>query len=101
MGLSMNEHGLYHLKECNKEKGKKVDCLFKTEKDIFNYLKIEYKSPEERKDGRSVILLSSSKISDGKINATNNLQTFKQAGLPFLQTLNEIQVTHMYELSNQ
>jgi len=101
MGLSMNEHGLYHLKEGNKEKGKKVDCLFKTEKDIFNYLKIEYKSPEERKDGRSVILLSSSKISDGKINATNNLQTFKQAGLPFLQTLNEIQVTHMYELSNQ
>jgi NAD-dependent DNA ligase len=94
MGLSMNEHGLYHLKEGNKEKGGKVNYVFKTEKDIFDYLKIEYKSPEERKDGRSVVLLSSS-------SETNYLQTFKHSGLPFLQTLHETQLTNMYEHANK
>jgi NAD-dependent DNA ligase len=98
MGLSMNENGLYHLKEGNKEK---VDFVFKTEKDIFDYLKIEYKLPEERKDGRSVVLLSSSTFLDEKIISKNQLQTFKHSGLPFLQTLNEIQLTNMYEHANQ
>jgi NAD-dependent DNA ligase/DNA polymerase/3'-5' exonuclease PolX len=56
MGLTMNEHGLYHLIDNGKKKGEKVKHSFTSEKDIFNYLNIEYKSPEERIDGRAVII---------------------------------------------
>jgi NAD-dependent DNA ligase len=54
MGLTMNEHGLYTLEE--KKKGEKVDSTFKDEKDIFDYLHMEYKTPVERIDGRAVII---------------------------------------------
>jgi NAD-dependent DNA ligase len=54
MGLTMNEHGLYKME--NKKKGEKVSHIFKTEKDIFDYLNLEYKAPEERIDGRAVII---------------------------------------------
>ena len=48
MGYTMNEHGLY--KVINKTKGEKVQHIFKTEKDIFDFLNLEYKKPEERID---------------------------------------------------
>ena len=56
MGLTMNEHGLYHLIDNGKKKGEKVKHTFTNEKDIFDYLHIEYKTPEERVDGRAVII---------------------------------------------
>ena len=52
MGLTMNEHGLYRFE--GKKKGEKVDHIFTTEKDIFDYLHLEYKKPEDRTDGRAV-----------------------------------------------
>jgi len=55
MGLTMNEHGLYTLID-GKKKGEKVDWTFKDEKDIFDYLNIEYKTPVERMDGRAVVI---------------------------------------------
>ena len=61
MGLTMNEHGLYTIQEDGKKKGKKVDFQFHNEKDIFDYLNMEYKKPEERADGRAVIIKSSKK----------------------------------------
>ena len=63
MGLTMNEHGLYHLIDNGKKKGEKVKHSFTSEKDIFNYLNIEYKSPEERIDGRAVIIKHAEKKS--------------------------------------
>ena len=51
--LTMNEHGLYSL--VGKKKGEKVNHIFRTEKDIFDYLGLEYKAPNERTDGRAVI----------------------------------------------
>ena len=56
MGLTMNEHGLYKLE--GKKKGEKVAHKFESEKDIFDYLNMEYKSPEERIDGRAVVTKS-------------------------------------------
>ena len=53
-GLTMNEHGLYRME--NKKKGEKVSHIFKNEKDIFDYLNLEYKAPDERIDGRAVII---------------------------------------------
>jgi DNA polymerase beta len=57
--LTMNEHGLYSL--VGKKKGEKVNHVFRTEKDIFDYLGLEYKAPQERIDGRAVISKAESK----------------------------------------
>ena len=54
MGLTMNEHGLYKMD--NKKKGEKVSHIFREEKDIFDYLNMEYKAPNERIDGRAVVI---------------------------------------------
>ena len=55
LGFSLNEHGL-HKKQPGKEKEEKVDQKFTNEKDIFDYLKMEYKEPIERIDGRSLVI---------------------------------------------
>ena len=52
-GYTMNEHGIYKMDA--KKKGEKVERLFKTEKDIFNFLGLEYKTPIERTDGRAIV----------------------------------------------
>jgi len=52
-GYTFNEHGIHSLE--NKKKGAKVDKLFHSEKDIFDFLGLQYKTPIERKDGRSVM----------------------------------------------
>ena len=63
-GYTFNEHGIYKLE--NKKKGSKVDKEFKTEKDIFDFLGLEFKTPIERRDGRAVIPYTDvgSKITD-------------------------------------
>ena len=52
-GYTFNEHGIYRLE--NKKKGEKVGKEFKTEKDIFDFLGLQFKTPVERLDGRAVI----------------------------------------------
>lgn len=54
MGVSLNEHGL--SKMVDKKKEEKVAHVFRDEKDIFDYLNMEYKAPNERIDGRSVVI---------------------------------------------
>ena len=63
-GYSLNEHGLSKM-DIISEKGKKnvkgklVDHVFTDEKSIFDFLHLQYKTPTERIDGRSVIPISS------------------------------------------
>lgn len=52
MGYTLNEHGLSHMK--SGIKGEKVKGVFNTEKDIFDFLNMEYKEPKHRIDGRAV-----------------------------------------------
>jgi NAD-dependent DNA ligase/DNA polymerase/3'-5' exonuclease PolX len=52
-GYTFNEHGINHLE--NKKKGEKVAKVFNAEKDIFDFLGLQYKTPLERQDGRMVI----------------------------------------------
>jgi DNA ligase (NAD+) len=67
--LTLSEHGFYKLlKKSNQTKDTKdtkikqikqekvVDVLFKTEKDIFNFLHMEYKEPQDRINENSIIL---------------------------------------------
>ena len=53
-GLTMNEHGFSKME--GKKKGEPVTDTFTTEKDIFDYLGLEYKEPQERVDGKAVVL---------------------------------------------
>ena len=53
MGYSLNEHGLYKMD--GKKKGGKLDKIFENEEAIFDFLKMEYKEPNQRIDGRSVV----------------------------------------------
>lgn len=75
LGFTMNEHGLYKIIE--KKKGPKVDKIFLEEKDIFDYLNMEYKTPIERIDGRAVILKN---VGTSVINMT--LKPKKIASIP-------------------
>jgi NAD-dependent DNA ligase len=58
MGYSLNEHGLSHMSKktvsIKDRKGKLVDHVFPDERSIFKFLHMEYKTPEERVDGRGV-----------------------------------------------
>ena len=67
--LTLSEHGFYKLlKKSNQTKDTKdtkikqikqekvVDVLFKTEKDIFDFLHMEYKEPQDRINENSIIL---------------------------------------------
>jgi DNA ligase (NAD+) len=58
MGYSLNEHGMHKME--NKKKGAKVDTKFTDEKSIFDFLKMQYKNPEDRIDGRAVVALPGS-----------------------------------------
>ena len=53
MGYTLNEHGL-SIKEKGKPKGEKVDTNFTEEKDIFDFLELEYREPTQRKNGLAV-----------------------------------------------
>jgi NAD-dependent DNA ligase len=58
MGYTLNEHGLSHM--VKGVKGKTVEHEFPTEESILNFLGLKYKNPEDRIDGRSVVLLTGS-----------------------------------------
>ena len=53
LGYSLNEHEMSTMQ--GKTKGAPVDHIFRSEKDIFDFLKLTYKEPTERIDGRAVI----------------------------------------------
>jgi DNA polymerase beta len=55
MGYTLNEHGLSTME--NKVKGAKIEQQFADEKAIFDFLKMDYKTPVERADGRAVVVL--------------------------------------------
>ena len=65
MGYSMNEHGI--TKRGTKEK---ILDIFPDERSIFTFLGMEYKNPEERVDGRSVITKMESPVIDINIVPT-------------------------------
>ncbi len=62
LGFSLNEHGISKMQPKIKGekavKGELVSNEFKTEEDIFDFLGMVYKKPEERIDGRALVLTS-------------------------------------------
>lgn len=121
-GYTMNEHGIYHMD--SKTKGNKVERTFNTEKDIFNFLGLEYKSPTERVDGRAVIkakliieddsdsdeeyiikpkhkkIMEVGKDFEEDTNYINIANTFKKNGISVLDTLSEKDLTQLLREAN-
>ena len=84
--LTLNEHG-FHIME-NKVKGEKItDTKFLTEQDIFDYLNMEFKSPESRQDQNSVVLKSKSKQPETSKQKTIKNKTAKTAKTTKTETL--------------
>jgi DNA ligase (NAD+) len=60
--LTLSEHGFYKLVKKTSQKETKIkqeklgSLLFKTEKDIFDFLHMEYKEPQDRINEQSIIL---------------------------------------------
>ena len=110
--LTMNEHGLYSF--VGKKKGEKVEHVFNSEQDIFDYLGLEYKAPHERTDGRAISAKSAKSDksattakSDKSATTVKNeekekeqIQNFKKNGIKVLHNLNENQLTEMLKLAN-
>jgi DNA ligase (NAD+) len=103
LGYSLNEHGLT-------KGGEKVQCVFKTEKDIFDFLSMDYKLPHERVDGRCIKTKSRTRTmkkrhhgpgpgSESEPNQDIMFQ-FKTKGIGFLNTLSESQLTKMIKNAN-
>ena len=129
LGYSLNEHGFSKIEKG--VKGEKISNTFKDEKDIFDFLGLVYKTPTERLDGRSVEMTSNkvlTSIQDNKtkklrqkkikiideplLNVTINtvvptkntkeyLSEFQSKGQGYLDTLSEVELSKMLELSNE
>ena len=90
LGYTLNEHGMHEM--CDGVKGAKVHGNFQTEKDIFEFLFMEYKDPRERTDGRAIITICQKK---------DNIEQFKKEGIAFLKTLTEKEITDIVYKANQ
>ena len=120
-GLTMNEHGLYSFTD--KKKGEKVNHVFNSEKDIFDYLGLEYKAPHERTDGRAISVTTESVTTESLKSVIQNtivenativksekniehkvsseqILNFKKNGIKVLHSLSEHDLTKMLKLAN-
>jgi NAD-dependent DNA ligase len=95
-GYTFNEHGIYHV-VANK-KGKKVDRTFTTEKDIFDFLGLEFKTPIERVDTRSVTEISLLSVTDEPV--VTNINNFKRDGINVLEQLSETDLNDIIRYAN-
>lgn len=88
LGYTLNEHGIHHFNKG--EKGDKVDRHFSTEKDIFDFLGMEYKEPHERKEGRTQ-----------STDMNMHINTIKTNGLECLHNLTEKDIETIIQQANQ
>lgn len=116
LGYSLNEHGLYIMK--NGVKGKKIKNDFPDEESIFEFLHMKYIKPQKRVGySFSHLLLPDSEIKNKKPhklaitikkpkNKTQGLKDeyfdkFKKQGLSYLKTLTKKQLEEMISIANQ
>ena len=112
LGFSMNEHKLIHDKDKSE-----VKLVFPTEKSIFDFLNMEFKEPNERIDGRAVVLKAPSAAAEavievkeqpkkqtlkkkGKISTRKLLKNFKADGMKVIENLDEQSLGKMVILAN-
>lgn len=92
-GYTMNEHGINKMEA--KKKGEKVNRTFTSEDDIFNFLGLEYKAPNERTDGRAIVIIKDSKT------YKNIYENFKKDGISVLEQLSEKELSELLKEANK
>jgi NAD-dependent DNA ligase/DNA polymerase/3'-5' exonuclease PolX len=102
-GYSLNEHGLSNSKDGIK--GQLIDHPFTDEKSIFDFLKLEYKTPIERVDGRSVIPITHNSNNSNNSSNSNNeyiqkIKDFKTHGISVLENMNENTLIKLVQIAN-
>ena len=117
LNFTMNEHGIYYY--INKKKLDMLDIYFKDERSIFEFLSLVYKEPEERKDGRAVIIKDANYLGETKEAPQNKkkgkkksskkkkkpstkklLKLLKKNGVNELDSLAEKQLAKMLLMAN-
>ena len=118
MNYTLNEHGFHTM--IKGKKGKAIDEEFKNEKDIFDFLNLEYKRPEDRINGQAVqskvvddvgplIIKSSSKkilksrkttLKSKKTPSLDHLKMFQKEGIKYLHKLTQDNLADMIKLAN-
>ena len=118
MNYTLNEHGFHTM--IKGKKGKAINEDFKTEKDIFDFLNLEYKRPEERINGSAVqskiaddvsplIIKSLSKktvkshkitLKSKKMSSLDHLKIFQKEGIKYLHKLSQDNLADMIKLAN-
>ena len=84
LGYSMNEHGL-----TVKGTGAPISQTFSNEQDIFAFLGMEYKRPEERVDGRSVVLKAAKPPSVATVPSTATVPKVEENSSSFQQKIDQ------------
>ena len=84
LGYSMNEHGL-----TVKGTGAPISQTFSNEQDIFAFLGLEYKRPEERVDGRSVVLKAAKPPSVATVPSTATVPKVEENSSSFQQKIDQ------------
>ena len=92
-GYTINEHGINKMEA--KKKGEKVNRTFTSEDDIFNFLGLEYKAPNERTDGRAIVIIKDSKT------YKNIYENFKKDGISVLEQLSEKELSELLKEANK
>ena len=105
MGYTLNEHGIYHM--VDGKKGALVNHQFATEKDIFTFLKMEYKEPksrlgadaivEEKKEGekpkikktkgKKKLIILNNAVEENIVSSKTHLKNFQKKGVKYLDGL--------------
>lgn len=108
-GYTMNEHGIYKMGKM--EEKEKTSYNFVVEKDIFDFLGLEYKAPIERIDGRAIILKKTNNkktlIIEQEVEevldqfAINIATNFRKNGISVLTALNENQLSLIIREANK
>ena len=115
LGMTLNEHGLHEMVQG--KKGKKIEGQFPDEQSIFKFLGMKYKTPEERVDGRAVVLdtgnaspapkQAAPKATEKKTTLKvrkpvkkDAVQAFLTEGVGFLKTQTEAELSKMIRQAN-
>lgn len=93
-GYTFNEHSIYHLTK-DKKKGEKVDKQFTSEKDIFDFLGLQYKTPVERQTLKE----PTTQIDDSNVEII--IKSFAKNGIKFLDQMSETQLTDMLRYASK
>jgi DNA ligase (NAD+) len=94
-GYTFNEHSIYHLTK-DKKKGEKVNKNFTSEKDIFDFLGLQYKTPVERQTGGPKEPTTQIQYKEVEV-----VKTFAKNGIKTLEKMSETQLSDMLSYASK